>query len=129
MKCPVCNAPYRPSGEPVYSCRRCGVDLSPLLQLYDRALRHHREAIEAFQSGDYETAIARNRQARELCANDAEFQAFAGQLLATRGEFAAAARAWRKALRLNPRQSLALTGLQCLRELSRRGESDVIEFF
>lgn len=126
MKCPVCNALYRPSDPPAYSCRRCGADLSPSIRLIDRALRYHRQAIEAFRFGDDETAIDLNNQALTLCTNNAEFQAFAGQLLARRGDFAAAARAWRKALQLNPGQSIARDGLQYLRELSPRGESGAI---
>lgn len=121
MKCPVCRAPYRPdsaTAEATQSCRRCGVNLSPLIQLHDRAIWHHRQAIQAFRAGDYDTAIASNNQAIALWSH-ADFHAFAGQLWALQGEFLQAIAAWKTAQQLDPQQAIAQAGLQCLTKYSR----------
>ena len=114
MQCPVCRAVYRPS--PTHSCRRCGLDLSPLITLYDQALWHHRQALESFRAVDYSGAIAENDRALALIPNQPDFQAFAGQLLACQGEFAKAIAAWKKALQLDPHQKKAEACLQCFKE-------------
>jgi tetratricopeptide (TPR) repeat protein len=114
MQCPVCRAVYRPS--PTHSCRRCGLDLSPLITLHDQALWHHRQALESFRAFDYPTAIAENDRALALIPNQPDFQAFAGQLWACQGEFAKAIAAWEKALQLDPHQKKAEACLQCFKE-------------
>lgn len=114
MQCPVCRAVYRPS--PTHSCRRCGLDLSPLITLHDQALWHYRQALEFFRTGDYPMAIAENDRALALIPNQPDFQAFAGQLWACQGEFAKAIAAWEKALQLNPHQLTAEACLQCFKE-------------
>ena len=128
MKCPVCRAPYRPASASSAAdsdaahanpalrsalCRRCGVDLSPLIQLHDRAIWHYRQAIQAFRAGDYAVAIASNDQAIALWSN-ADFHAFAGQLWALQGEFLQAIAAWKIAHQLDPQQAIAHAGLQGL---------------
>ncbi|MBW4658591.1 MAG: hypothetical protein KME15_07945 [Drouetiella hepatica Uher 2000/2452] len=118
MKCPVCRALYRPASataEAAQSCRRCGVNLSPLIQLHDRAVWHHRQAIQAFRAGDYATAIASNNQAIALWSN-ADFHAFAGQLWALQGEFPQAIAAWKAAQQIDSQQAIAHTALQYLTE-------------
>ncbi len=119
MKCPVCRALYRRSekGETsnspsTYLCRRCGVDLSPLIRLHDLAIWHHCQAIQALRSGDDLGAMQRNDRALALYANHADFHALAGQLLALQGEFGEAISAWRKAQQLNPQHATASV---CLR--------------
>ncbi|MGA7953387.1 MAG: hypothetical protein WCA07_07680 [Gloeobacterales cyanobacterium] len=127
MKCPVCRAIYRPasaskelgveSGEnrlPSALCRRCGVDLSPLIHLHDQALWYHRQAIQAFKVGDYAAAATQNNQALALYSNNADFHALTGQLWALHGEFRQAINAWKKAQQLDPQHSTAGACLECL---------------
>jgi tetratricopeptide (TPR) repeat protein len=127
MKCPVCRATYRAS-EPkenlrpddrhsipkLYHCHRCGVDLSPLISLYDQAIWHYRQAIQFFKAGDYAVATAQNNQALALQSTNADFHALAGQLWALQGEFRQAIAAWEKAQQLNPQHPTASACLQCL---------------
>lgn len=108
MKCPVCRATYR-SGA---ICHRCGVDLTPLIHLHDQAIWHHRQAIQAFQSGDYATAIAHNGQAITLHTQQPDFHALAGQLLALQGDFPKAIAAWKIAQRLDPKHPTATVFLK-----------------
>ena len=114
MKCPVCRATYRPQRSPHPNCHRCGVDLTPLVEIHDRAVWHHRQAIASFQSGDYATATIHNNRALTLYPNHPDFQAFAGQLWALQGEFALAYSAWKKVQQLNPQHP---TASQCLLQL------------
>lgn len=121
MKCPVCRAIYRSSrineDSPVISstcCRRCGVDLAPLISLHDLAILHHRAAIQSFQSGDLVAAIAQNQHAIAIHSHNADFQVFAGQILALQGEFDLAIAAWRKAMEISPQQPKAAEFLQLL---------------
>lgn len=116
MQCPVCRAIYRPS--PTQSCRRCGLDLSPLITLHDQALWHHRQALESFRAGYYPAATDQNDRALVLIPNQPDFQAFAGQLWANQGDFAKAIAAWKKALKLDPHQQTAETCLQFFKEAS-----------
>ncbi len=142
MKCPVCRATYRSSAvreqglgargnafpltrnlipNPL-NCHRCGVDLSPLIHIHDRAIWHHRQAIQALQAGDYPIATTWNNQALALYVNNADFHALAGQLWALQGEFRQAIAAWEKARQLNPQHSTAnvyLQGLEQIAALSR----------
>jgi tetratricopeptide (TPR) repeat protein len=97
----------------VVLCRRCGVDLAPLIRLQDQAIWHHRQAIRAWQVGDYATAMVQNDQALQLDANNADFHAFAGQLWGLQGEVQHAIAAWKTACQLNPQQPTARQGLQC----------------
>lgn len=111
MKCPVCRAPYRPSQDPkatsqLLLCRRCGADLTPLIQLYDRAILHYRRAIAAKQTQDYTTAQAAIQQAIALHRH-ADFHALAGQLYALQGQFEGAIAAWKLAQSLDPNHSVA----------------------
>lgn len=129
MKCPVCRATYRPAaqGEPAahassspsppYLCRRCGADLTRLLQLHDRALWHYRQAIAGLQTGDYLTAQTQVQQAISLNQRDANFHALAGQLWALQGKFPQAIAAWQQAQTLDPNQLIARECLQLLAQL------------
>lgn len=121
MQCPVCRALYRPLPSPSPNCRRCGADLSQLILLHDKALWHHRQAVQAFQSGDYAEAITYNQQALALHHAHPDFQALSGQLRALRGDFSRAVQAWRKARQINPQQPLAVACLQCLDGLKSDG--------
>jgi tetratricopeptide (TPR) repeat protein len=119
MKCPVCRAIYRSSEKienltpsSAYLCRRCGVDLTPLIHLYDQAIWYHHQAIQAVQSGDYQGSMYRNNQALALYANHADFHALAGQLWALQGELGAAIAAWQKAQQLSPQHPTAGAFLQ-----------------
>jgi tetratricopeptide (TPR) repeat protein len=129
MKCPVCRAPYRSASasfaaSPFASeanpasrsqlCRRCGVDLSSLIQLHDQAIWHHRQAIQAFKVADYEAAAVSNNQAIAFWSSNADFYGFAGQLWALQGEFPQAIAAWKKAQQLDPQQTIAHAGLHYL---------------
>ncbi|MBE9181529.1 tetratricopeptide repeat protein [Oculatella sp. LEGE 06141] len=133
MKCPVCRATYhpasrnrKPSGNEDNAslrassplCRRCGVDLSPLIHLHDQAIWHHRQAVQAFKAGDYPTAMSRNDQALALHFNHADFHILAGQLWALQGELGKAIAAWKKAQQLNPDHPMASALLQCLMEVA-----------
>ena len=119
MKCPVCRAPYQSKASeqnaPVLNCRRCGADLAPLIHLHDQALWHHRQAIQCFEAGDYDTAIAQNDQAIALHTQQAEFHALAGQLRALQGDFGGAIAAWRMAQQLDPQNPIVMIGLQILK--------------
>lgn len=117
MKCPACRATYRPSLPPSYLCRRCGIDLFPLIDLQDRALWHHRQAIASFKAGDRTAATAQNDLALALYPNHSDFQAFAGQLHALQGEFPRAIAAWKKARQLNPSHPTSSNCLEICREL------------
>lgn len=118
MKCPVCRTLYRSLGSPTPACRRCGVDLSPLIDIHDRALWHHRQAIASFQAGDYPAAAVQNDRALALYPHHPDFQAFAGQLWALQGKFAPACAAWQAAQRLNPQHPTASQCLQICQQLS-----------
>jgi tetratricopeptide (TPR) repeat protein len=125
MKCPVCRATYRsPStrdqeqGEDstfqspdllpkLLNCHRCGVDLSPLIQIHDQALWYYCQAIQALQAGNYPAAITWNNQALALCSNNADFHALAGQLWALQGEFRQAILAWETARQISPQHQAA----------------------
>jgi Flp pilus assembly protein TadD len=114
MKCPVCHAIYRP---PAPLCRRCGVDLAPLIRLYDQAVWHHRQALQHLQAGDDEAAIGQNDQAIALHYQQADFHALAGQLWARQGEFKRAIGCWQTAQTLDPKQPLAVACLAILQQL------------
>lgn len=134
MKCPVCRAIYRSPGRDqevrdanfgtpdqipaALNCHRCGVDLSPLIHLHDRAVWYHRKAIQALQAGDYPAATAWNEQALALYANNADFHVLAGQLWAVQGEFRQAIGAWKKAQQLNPQHPTANAYLQELKDIA-----------
>jgi len=94
-------------------CRRCGVDLSPLIELHDQATWHYRQAIRAFQAGDYAAATVRNKRALVLYSGNADFHALAGQLWALQGDFRRAIAAWKTAQHLNPQHPTAGACLQC----------------
>ncbi len=123
MKCPVCRATYHPpqaaSQGHTPTCRRCGVDLAPLIRLHDQAMWHHRQAIQAFKAGEIEAAIAWNSQAIALSFKNADFHALEGQLWALQGKLGQAIAAWEKARQLNPQHPTAHAALQCF-ELSNR---------
>lgn len=89
-----------PAPKPL-NCRRCGIDLSPLIQLHDQAIWHYSQAIRAFHAGDYPTAAAQTQQALALDDNNAHFHALSGQIEALQGEFRRAITAWKK-----PRNSI-----------------------
>ncbi len=109
MKCPVCRATYRVAASPdsIAPCHRCGADLTMLIQLQDRAIAHHRHAIELFVAEDYSGAIAENDKAISLHFHYPAFHAFAGQLFALEGKFDRAIRAWQIAQKLDPQNTFA----------------------
>lgn len=126
MKCPVCRAIYRPAsqsqeiGTPAsLLCRRCGADLTRLIQIHDRAIQHYRQAITALQATDYTTAQTQVQQALHLNHNNPDFYALAGQLWALQGEFQQAIVAWKQAQQLDPTHAVANSCLQMTRELSQ----------
>jgi Tfp pilus assembly protein PilF len=114
MKCPVCRATYRvtDSIEQTKPCHRCGADLAPLIQLHDRAIAHHRQAIEKFMAGDVPAAMMANDQAIALDSQNSAFHAFAGQLFALTGEFDKAVRSWQVAQKLDPKNTLVSNYLE-----------------
>jgi Flp pilus assembly protein TadD len=118
MKCPVCRATYRPANETPF-CRRCGADLSPLIQIHDQAVWHCRQAIQLVKAGDYAAAQAQNNRAIALHYNNADFHALAGQLWALQGEFQLAITAWKQAQKLEPLHPVACSCLRILTELSQ----------
>jgi Flp pilus assembly protein TadD len=119
MKCPVCRATYRvtDSIEQTKPCHRCGADLAPLIQLHDRAIAHHRQAIVQFTTGDVRTAILENDKAIALHSQSSDFHAFAGQLFALTGEFDQAVRSWQVARELDPKNTLISNCLERLKSL------------
>ena len=114
MKCPVCRATYRVTESTVLAkpCHRCGADLAPLIQLHDRAIAHHRQAITNFTAGDMQEAMLANNKAIALHTQNADFHAFAGQLFALTGEFDRAVRSWQVAQKLDPKNMLASNCLE-----------------
>jgi Flp pilus assembly protein TadD len=121
MKCPVCRATYRnptPS-EPsdVKPCHRCGADLAPLIQLHDRAIHSHRQAIAQFKVGDLQAAMTSNEQAIALHSQHPKFHAFAGQLWAVQGNFKAAVRSWKVSQKLDPKDTIVADCLKILENL------------
>jgi Flp pilus assembly protein TadD len=119
MKCPVCRATYRPNE--TSSCQRCKTDLSPLMQIHDRAVWHYRQAMQFFATGDYLAAQAQNDRAIALHSNHADFHALAGQLWALQGHFQQAIVAWKQAQQLEPLHPVACS---CLQILTRIGSSE-----
>jgi tetratricopeptide (TPR) repeat protein len=133
MKCPVCRAIYRSTSQilqtpdrsledsgvedssvQALSCRRCGADLAPLIQLHNQAIWYHRQAIQAFKAGNYPIAQNWNLQALALNRQNADFQALAGQLWALQGDLPTAIVAWKKAQQINPQHPTAIACLCCL---------------
>ena len=112
LRCPVCRAEYRASTSS--SCRRCGVDLSPLIQIYDQSIWHYQQAIVAFEADDFSTAQQQVDQAIALNSNSAPFHTFAGQLWALQGEFDRARSAWKIAAKIDSRDHKAQEALQHL---------------
>jgi len=137
MKCPVCRATYRsgdrqseieqpstsnsqpstsnsqPSTSNPQPCRRCGVDLSPLIRLHDQAVWYHRQAIQALQAGNYSAAADWNEQAIALNSHDADFHALAGRLSVLQGEFGRAIASFQKVQQLDPKHPTIEAFLQC----------------
>jgi tetratricopeptide (TPR) repeat protein len=118
MKCPVCRATYRvtESTDLVKPCHRCGADLAPLIQLHDRAITHHRQAIEQFTAGGLPAAMLANDRAIALDSQNSAFHAFAGQLFALTGEFDKAIRSWQVAQKLDPKNTLVSNYLEIFRQ-------------
>lgn len=124
MKCPVCRATYRVTESLVGGtsqdenrtkpCHRCGADLAPLIELHDRAISHHRQAIAQFTAGDLQTAIIENDRAIALNSHNADFHAFSGQLFALTGMFNRAIQSWQIVQKLDPKNTLASTCLEIL---------------
>lgn len=116
MKCPVCRAAYRPS--PDCLCKRCGADLTSLIQIHDCAIHHYRQAIAAFNMAAYTTAHTHLDQAIALNHSNADFYALSGQLWALQGNFQAAIDAWKQAKKLDPKHPVAATCLQIMLKLT-----------
>ena len=116
MKCPVCRATYRitESTEKTKPCHRCGADLAPLIQLHDRAIAHHRQAIAHFTDGNLPAAMLANDLAIALHSQNSAFHAFAGQLFALTGDFDRAIRSWQVAKKLDPKHTLVSNCLEIL---------------
>ena len=100
MKCPVCRALYQP-GQSTLACRRCGADLTALIQIHDRALWHYRQAIIHLKTEAYLDAQTHIQQAIALNSRNATFYALAGQIWALQGSWQAAIEAWKQAQRLD----------------------------
>ena len=120
MKCSVCRATYRitESTDLAKPCHRCGADLAPLIQLHDRAIAHHRQAIAQFTAGDLPAAMLANDLAISLHAQNSAFHAFAGQLFALTGAFDNAIRSWQFAQKLDPKNMLVSNYLEIFARLS-----------
>ena len=131
MKCPVCRATYRAGSqqtetEPSMRCRRCGVDLSPLIQIHDQALWHYRQALHWLHHKQYAEAHNQIEQALALQAQNADFYALAGRLWALQGEFGRAIAAWQQACQLDPNHRVAgecLQRITTLRQLILQSNS------
>jgi tetratricopeptide (TPR) repeat protein len=131
LKCPVCRAAYRskPSSElpeDTYEksqeespCHRCGTDLAPLIELYDRAIDYHRNAIDRFKQGNISGAQVMNDLAIELHSQHPKFHAFAGQLWAVQGDFTSAVRSWKVAQKLDPKNAIVTDCLSILTTLKQ----------
>jgi tetratricopeptide (TPR) repeat protein len=106
MKCPVCRATYRIPETLTLTkpCHRCGADLAPLIELHDRAIAHHRQAIAHFATDDLSAAMMENDRAIALHSQNAQFHAFAGQLFALQEEFDKAMRSWQLAKQIDPKR-------------------------
>jgi Flp pilus assembly protein TadD len=116
MKCPVCRATYRVTNaiEKTKPCHRCGADLAPLIQLHDRSIAHHRQAISQFTAGNLPAAMLENDRSIALNSQNPAFHAFAGQLFALTGEFDRAVRSWQFAKKLDPKNTLVSNCLEIL---------------
>lgn len=115
MKCPVCGARYRsqPASGTVLSCRRCGSDLTALIQVHDQAVWWYRQACEAFEAEDYPTAQTAVQAAIALHGSQyAEFYLLAGKVWAMQGEWSQAWQAWRQAAALEPKSEAVQALLQ-----------------
>lgn len=111
MHCPVCRAVYRP---PSGSCRRCGVDLLPLIEIRDRAIWYHKQALDSLARGDFKGSIVDNQKALALHRGNADFHVLAGRLQALEGNLKQAIANWQYALSLDPQHPQALKFLQIL---------------
>ena len=130
MKCPVCRALYRPAAQreaaatstasveaaPSTLCRRCGVDLTPLIRVHDQALWHYRQALHHLKQQQYAEAHAQTDQALALQQN-ADFYALSGRLWGLQGEFGRAVAAWQQARQLNPTHGVACGCLHWIAQL------------
>lgn len=119
MKCPVCRAPYRSTAPPSFTCRRCSADLTPLIQLHDRAIHHYRQAIALLQSANYAAAQQQVQQAIAFSHANADFHALDGQLQALTGQWEGAIAAWKRASQLDPKHPLANHCLSTLQQLAQ----------
>jgi Flp pilus assembly protein TadD len=113
MKCPVCRAAYQP-GQSAPACRRCGADLSTLIQIHDRALWHYRQAIAHCHNAAYPEAQTHIQQALALNSREASFHALAGQIWALQGNWQPAIAVWKHAQQLDPRNAIATHCLKLL---------------
>ncbi|MBE9128668.1 MULTISPECIES: tetratricopeptide repeat protein [unclassified Coleofasciculus] len=131
MHCPVCRAVYRPLKDTPESwdtesssisplCRRCGADLSPLIQLHDQAIWYYNQALKQLDQGNYSQAQVMVEQALARYYGNADFHALAGRLAALAGQFPEATVSWRRALKLNPEHQSASHCLQSLLEAARQ---------
>ncbi|NJL19634.1 MAG: tetratricopeptide repeat protein [Leptolyngbyaceae cyanobacterium SM1_3_5] len=112
IKCPVCRADYRTSA--TSSCRRCGADLAPLIEIHDRSIWHYQQAIAAFKSSQIFAAQQQIDFAIALNSRSADFHAFAGQLWALQGKFDRALAAWRSAIAIDADHPIAQTAQQMM---------------
>ncbi|MGA7934167.1 MAG: hypothetical protein WCA35_11520 [Kovacikia sp.] len=119
MKCPVCRATYQP-GQASPICRRCGADLSALVQIHDRALWHYRQAIAHLEAEAYPNAQTHIQQALALNSRNAAFHALAGQIWALQGNWLPAIDAWKHAQQIDPGNAIAA---DCLKLLADQNES------
>ncbi|QCQ21710.1 hypothetical protein [Desulfoglaeba alkanexedens] len=92
--CPVCRANL----EGAATCRRCGADLSRLMDVEEAARTHYRDAREAFSRGDFAAMYAHARESAAKRKVPATRRLLACAALLN-GDPAEALRLWR---RLNP---------------------------
>jgi hypothetical protein len=93
-RCPVCRANLREAT----SCRRCGADLSRLIEIETAARTHYRAALEAFSQGRFSAMYAHARESATKRATPATRRLLACAALLN-GDPAAALHLWR---RVNP---------------------------
>lgn len=119
MKCPACRATYQP-GQASLVCRRCGADLTALIQIHDRALWHYRAAIAHIKADAYPGAQTHIQQALALDRRNAAFHALAGQAWALQGKWQPAIAAWKQAQQLDPGNPIAAHHLRLLTALAQQ---------
>ena len=94
MKCPVCRAPYRENP----TCSRCQVDLSPLIEIRNRALIQYNRALEFAKNGEWNDALKCVDRAIHFFRKEGTFYLLHGKILAHLHRYKEAYNAWQLAL-------------------------------